>query len=369
MGLPLSGFRVGVTATRKVDEQLSLLQRRGAEVYWAPSLALKPQLMDEASLRAATEGVLARPIDIFLGTTGVGIQAWFDAARKWGWQTKLRDAIRDSEIIARGPKSVGVLRGFGLQEVWTPQSESFAEVLNHLRDRDLRGKRIVIQEHGQSLAMAAHALRHLGAEVTTVSIYRVVTPTDPAPLFSLIEEITKRRLDAVTFTSAPAISALIEAAENTGKREALIAALQSDVLATCVGPVTAAEFDRWGVPTVVPERSRLGAMIKQLEHELPSRRGGTALDLANGAQLLLHGDEVLLDGIAVELSAAPAALLRELAAEPGSVVARRTLLASLPTGTASSEHAVEVAVARLRKALGKTSVQTVIKRGYRLAVG
>jgi uroporphyrinogen-III synthase len=40
----------------------------------------------------------------------------------------------------------------------------------------------------------------------------------------------------------------------------------------------------------------------------------------------------------------------------------------LPSGTASSEHAVEMAVARLRAALGTRSVQTVVKRGYRLAV-
>ena len=30
--LPLSGFSVGVTAARKVDEQIGLLERRGAAV-------------------------------------------------------------------------------------------------------------------------------------------------------------------------------------------------------------------------------------------------------------------------------------------------------------------------------------------------
>ena len=39
----------------------------------------------------------------------------------------------------------------------------------------------------------------------------------------------------------------------------------------------------------------------------------------------------------------------------------------LPSGEARSEHAVEMAVARLRRALGVPLVQTVVKRGYRLA--
>jgi uroporphyrinogen-III synthase len=60
------------------------------------------------------------------------------------------------------------------------------------------------------------------------------------------------------------------------------------------------------------------------------------------------------------------AVLRALADRPGLVVSRPALLAALPG--AGEEHAVETAVARLRSALGQPGlVQTVVKRGYRLA--
>ena len=123
-----------------------------------------------------------------------------------------------------------------------------------------------------------------------------------------------------------------------------------------------------GRATVFPERSRLAAMVKLLETELPSRRDGLSLQLADGQLLLLHGEDVLLDGVEVRLSPAPAAVLQALVANPGNVIPRRALLAMLPSGTAGSEHAVEMAVARLRAALGTRAVQTVVKRGYRLAV-
>ena len=77
---------------------------------------------------------------------------------------------------------------------------------------------------------------------------------------------------------------------------------------------------------------------------------------------------MLLDGVDVKLSPAPYAVLQALLVNPGTVVSRRDLLAALPSGTAGSEHAVEMAVARLRAALGTRCVQTVVKRGYRLAV-
>ena len=296
---PLTGFRIGVTAARKVDEQIALLVRRGAEVAWAPALSLDPNQVDDAELRAATADVLSRPIDMFLATTGIGMKTWFAAAESWGQADELVGAIGESEILARGPKSVGALRRRGLRELWAPESECFEDVLEHLRGRELAGLRIVVQEHGQSLSMVAHALRRRGADVTVVTVYRVAGADDPEPMFEMIDLIADRRLDAVTFTSAPAVAALMDAAGPTGRRDDVISAFQADVVASCVGPVTAAAFELWGVPTVFPERSRLAAMVKQLETELPSRRDGLSLRLADGRILLLHGDDVLLDGVEV----------------------------------------------------------------------
>ncbi len=276
--------------------------------------------------------------------------------------------MNQAEILARGPKSVGALRRRGLRELWAPQSECFDDVLAHLRGRDLSGCRIVVQEHGQSLSMVAHALRRQGADVTTVTVYRVASAADPAPMFRLVDLIADRALDAVTFTSAPAVAALLQAAGSTGRRDEMISALQSDTVAACVGPVTAAAFEMWGVPSVFPERSRLTAMVKQLEIELPSRRHGLTIDLVGGHQLRLYGDDVLLDGVEVRLSAAPSTVLQALVTNPGNVVSRKALLVGLPSGQAGSEHAVEMAVARLRAAIGTRAVQTVVKRGYRLAV-
>lgn len=367
MSLPLTGYRIGVTAARKVDEQVGLLERRGADVVWAPALSMDPNRVDDASLRAATLDVLARPVDLFLATTGIGMRTWFDAADSWGLLPALLESLDRAEILARGPKSVGALRRRGLRELWAPDSECFDDVLAHLRGRPLDGMRIVVQEHGQSLSMVAHALRRQGADVTTVTVYRVASAEDPGPMFRLVDQVADRALQAVTFTSAPAVAAMMEAAGSTGRRDDLIGAFQADVLAACVGPVTAAAFEMWGVPTVFPDRSRLGAMVKQLETELPSRTAGTTLEVA-GHRLLVHGETVLLDGVETKLSPAPFAVLQCLMVNPGHVVSRRELLAALPSGTAGSEHAVEMAVARLRAAIGTRCVQTVVKRGYRLAV-
>ena len=317
MSLPLSGFRIGVTAARKAEEQVALLERRGATVEWAAALSLEPNHVDLGELLAATKEVVLGPVDLFLATTGIGMKTWLSAATDAGLYDDLVAALGSAEILARGPKSVGVLRANGLRELWAPESECFEDVLAHLRGRDLTGKRIVVQEHGQSLSMAAHALRRQGASVVTVPIYRVASADDPSPMFHLIDLIADRELDAVTFTSAPAVAALMEAAFSVGRRDDVISAFQSDVVASCVGPVTAAAFEMWGVPTIVPDRSRLAGMVKQLETELPTRRDGIDVRLADGRTLIVHTDSLLLDGVPVELSPAPLSVLLSLLVNPG----------------------------------------------------
>jgi uroporphyrinogen-III synthase len=74
---------------------------------WAPALSTEPNQVDDASLRAATEEVLGKPVDVFLATTGIGMKGWFAAAEGWGMLDELLDALGRAEILARGPKSVG----------------------------------------------------------------------------------------------------------------------------------------------------------------------------------------------------------------------------------------------------------------------
>jgi uroporphyrinogen-III synthase len=129
---PLDGFRIGVTAARKADEQVALLRRRGATVEWAAALSLEPNHVDLGELLTATRDVTDSPVDLFLATTGIGMKTWLDAATDAGLYDDLVAALGRAEILARGPKSVGVLRRHGLRELWSPESECFEDVLAHL---------------------------------------------------------------------------------------------------------------------------------------------------------------------------------------------------------------------------------------------
>jgi len=359
---PLAGFTVAVTADRRRHELATLLERHGARVLLAPAIRIAP-LADDDVLLAATRACLATPLDIAVVTTGIGFRGWMEAADGWGLGEGLRERIAATHIVARGPKSRGAIRTAGLAEAWHPDSECSQECLEHLLGRGVAGKRIAIQLHGEPLPGFADSLRDAGADVIEVPVYRWAPHEDGATLRRLVETVNAGGVDSVVFTSAPAVVSLLDVARDTGHEDGFLAALRGPTMAACVGPVTAGPLTRRGVPTVQPERSRLGALVRAVTAELPNRAHRLRL---NGHQVELRGHALVVDGALCPLPPASLAVLRALADRPGRVYSRAELIAALPASEAG-EHAVEMAVTRLRAAVGDVKlVETVIKRGYRL---
>lgn len=362
---PVAGFTVAVTAQRRADELATLLERRGAKVILAPAIRIVP-VVDDAELSWATKELLTNPPDILVATTGIGFRGWVEAAGEWGLVDNLTRMLGGVRILARGPKARGAVRAAGLQEEWSPESESSAEVLKKLLQEDLRGVRIAVQLHGNSLPEFVEPLRQQGAIVVEISPYRWLPPVDTAPLRRLVEMIVSYQVDAVTFTSAPAVLMLLRMADEEGILPALIQALEKKVLAVCVGPVTGEVLNRMNVPTMQPPRSRLGALAREVVGQLQKR--SKLITCVNGP-LDIRGQAAVFAGELRPLAPAPMAILQALAVDPGLVCSRRTLAQVMPGGSDNDDHAIDVAVGRLRTALGdRNLIQTVVRRGYRLNV-
>ncbi len=366
---PLAGFTVGVTAARRSEELITLLERRGAAVVHAPAIRIIP-LVDDDELRRVTSLLIERPPDVVVVTTGIGFRGWVEAAHGWDVADDLIAALGSTRILARGPKARGAVRQAGLCEEWSPESEASAEVLERLLADGAADLRIAVQLHGAGSEWEANAdfceaLTLAGAQVIQVPVYRWEPPVNPQRLDQLIGMIVNAEVDAVSFTSAPAVASMLERAKALGCVDELLAALRGDVAAICVGPVTSAPLHRLGVPATHPDRYRLGALARLVTDELPPR----AVQLsAGGHRISVRSGSVAVDGEVRVVPPAGMALLRRLMVNPGWVVSRGELLAQLPGGGGDT-HAVETAMARLRSALGAPGViQTVVKRGYRLAI-
>lgn len=375
---PLLGCVVAVAADRRRDDLADLLRRRGAKAVETPTLRPTPP-DEDPGLRKATRECLDGPLDYAVATTGSGWRGWMAAADRWGLAEQLGTALAGATLVTRGLKATVALRAAGLRESYTTNSESCDEILDYLLGRPISGKRIAVQQFGLDNpaedARLVRALRAAGALVVEIPVQRRGPSGDRAAVRRLVDSIVRREIHAVGFTSAPGVTALLEAAVVTGSLDQVLAALRTDVLAVCMSPVCARPLEALDVPAVWPQRARAASMVATVCALLPPRVRREVAISADESLVLQGLAAVVGDAEPVLLPPLPAAVLAELARRPGWVVSRADLLRRVwgPRGAGSGgrdEHAVEATVARLRTALGPGAdlVRTVTKRGYRLAV-
>jgi len=358
----LEGFRIGVTSDRRSEDLIAAFERRGAELVHAPAIRIAAAHDDDQITRDTRAIIAGRP-DILLATTSYGIRRWFESADAAGIGDALASTLRETRILVRGPKARGAVRAAGLEDSGMSDEETTKSLVDHVLRDNSAGKTVAVQLHGFTDQPQLERLRDAGVTVLTVAPYRWLLPEDSTRVLRLIDAICTGSVDVVTFTSAPAVEALFGAADEIGRLDDMLDAFADTVVAAAVGPVTAAPLITAGVRPIVPDRFRMGALIRIVVEYL-EEHGTKRLASAHGP-IELRGRLVSIGGLRASLAPTSLTLMRMLVAAHGNVVSRADIKTAMPE--LLDDHAVDVAVSRLRQALPKPGVvTTVIKRGYRI---
>ncbi|MCM3697725.1 uroporphyrinogen-III synthase [Microbacterium oleivorans] len=363
----LGGCTIVIAVDRRSAELASALERHGATVRHAPALTIVSHIDDEA-LIAATQALIDSPPDVVVATTGVGFRGWMEAADEAGLQGDLHAALDDAQIVARGPKARGAIQQAGLTADWVAESETSEELGAFLLAEGVEGRRVAVQHHGSGADGLDELFTAAGADVVSLTVYRWGPPPDAAAVARSVVQTAQGEVDAVLFTSAPGAAEWIETARREGVLDAIVARTgDGTVLLAAVGPITAGPLVAAGAAPLVAERGRLGSLVRAVVTHFG---GGGAPSVATPAgRLELRSGAAVLSGDVIPLSRTSAAILAMLFAARGGVVSRAELAAALPRSGADNAHAVDVAIARTREALGiPTLIRTIVKRGYRLDV-
>ncbi len=270
----LQGITVGVTAERRAGDQEVMFRRLGAQVVLGPAISTS-MTADSPEVRDMTFEALGEPPDFLIADTGIGLRAWFEAARGWGVLEQLVSALGSSRIAARGPKAAGALSSYGLKSWWKSPTERLDDLVDHLVAQDVSDARILFQLHGEDSEQVVERLRGAGATVVTLQVYRWGPPVDARPAQSLVERCVEGSIDALTFTARPQVGGLLQIADRVASASTLVEALHDHgVVVGCIGPVCAEAAVACGFPTpVVPSAWRLGSMVKTVTEALAGRRG------------------------------------------------------------------------------------------------
>ncbi len=363
---PLGGFVVGVTADRKAAEQISMLERCGAQCVRGPVMRRKSGRDDEELLRV-TQELVNNPPDYVLLTTGSGVTDWFDLADSGELLPELHDAISEAKVLVRGRKVHGAATTLGLDVAWKAPQGQLGELIRYLTKKRIQGKKIAVQFDGNPSPESLIKLRSLGADIVQVHPYEWSEPENRSASERLVRLVSESSIDAVTFTSRAAVHNFMAVAESVDLTDQVVEAFNSTVLAACIGPTCADATHLYGIErSIMPDHARLGSLVRMLANHFAGR--STPLTL-NGIPVEMRGHQLTVAGTEPMLATSrERQVLTVLAERPGVVYSKKKLLKLVWGGTTSDEHVVEVTIGRLRRRLGEAGagVETVRRRGYRL---
>ncbi len=259
-----SGLTVAAFESRMEAEMTRLIERYGGHPLVAPALREVPLTDNAAALKFGVR-LTTEQIDVLILLTGVGTTALFDLLKaRYPWSSIVA-ALKQTAIVARGPKPVAALKTFYLKPTLTvPEPNTWVDLISTLDEyRPVKGLRVAVQEYGISNPELLEALKQRGAEVFPVPIYRWALPEDLAPLRHLLDRVIAGEVQVLLITNAAQVEHAMQVLERDGKVEPFRVAVKKMVVAS-IGP-TASEHLRqhdWPID-LEPSHPKMGILVKE----------------------------------------------------------------------------------------------------------
>jgi len=260
----LNGLTVAAFESRMAAEIIRLIERHGGVPLVTPALREIPLDDNSAALKFGVQLTTER-VDMLILLTGVGTTALFDLLKtRYPWPS-IVEALKQTALVARGPKPVAALKALGLQPTLTvPEPNTWIDLVSTLDEyRPVKKLRVAVQEYGVSNPDLLEALKQRGAEVFQVPIYRWALPEDLGPLRQALNNIIDGKVSVLLITNAAQVDHVMQVLEKDGKIEPFRAALNKMVVAS-IGP-TASERLRhhdWPID-FEPSHPKMGILVKE----------------------------------------------------------------------------------------------------------
>ncbi|MEO7863643.1 MAG: uroporphyrinogen-III synthase, partial [Nitrospirales bacterium] len=233
-----------------------------------PALREIPLDDNSAALKFGVQLTTER-VDLLILLTGVGTTALFDLLKtRYPWPSIVA-ALKQTALVARGPKPVAALKALGLQPTLTvPEPNTWVDLISTLDEyRPVKRLRVAVQEYGVSNPDLLEALKQRGAEVFQVPIYRWVLPEDLGPLRQALINIIDGKVSVLLITNAAQVDHVMQVLGKDGNVEPFRAAIKKMVVAS-IGPTASERLRHYDLPIdLEPSHSKMGVLVKETSEQ------------------------------------------------------------------------------------------------------
>ena len=268
-----SGMTVAAFESRMATEMARLIAHYGGQPFVAPALREVPIQDNPAALRFGAR-LIDGQVDILILMTGIGTTTLFEILRSRHPMSSIMAGLKQTAIVARGPKPVAALKLLGITPTLTvPEPNTWVEVVSTLDEyRPVKGLRVAVQEYGTSNPELLEALRQRGAEVFPVPIYRWALPEDTGPLKQVLGEIIAGHMQVMLVTNAAQIDHVMQLLEQEGTTAQFKEACRKMVVAS-IGPTASERLRHYDLPIdFEPSHPKMGILVKETAEQVQPLR-------------------------------------------------------------------------------------------------
>ena len=263
-----NGLTVAAFESRMAAEIARLIERHGGKPLVTPALREIPLDDNSAALKFGVKLTTER-VDLLILLTGIGTTALFDLLKtRYPWPSIVA-ALKQTALVARGPKPVAALKALGLQPTLTvPEPNTWIEVVSTLDEyRPVKGLRVAVQEYGGQIRDLLEALKQRGAEVFPVPIYRWALPDNLIPLRKYSTTLFPARCRPF-ITNAAQVDHVMQVLEKDGKVKPFRTALKKMVVAS-IGPTASERLRHYEWPIdLEPSHPKMGTLVKECSEQV-----------------------------------------------------------------------------------------------------
>lgn len=259
-----NGLTVASFESRMAAEMTRLIERHGGHPLVAPALREVP-LEDNSTALRFGEQLLADGLDVLVLLTGVGTTTLFEILHSRHSKDTIANALKDTVLIARGPKPVAALKSLGFKPTLTvPEPNTWVDVVSTLdAHRPVNGLRVAVQEYGLPNGDLLGALKQRGANVFPVPVYRWALPENTAPLKGVLGEILAGHVQVMLVTNAAQIDHVMQVLKQAGNTAQFKTICKKLIIAS-IGPTASERLRSYGLPVdLEPSHGKMGILVKE----------------------------------------------------------------------------------------------------------
>ena len=277
-GAGFNGLTVAAFESRMAAEMTRLIERHGGKPLVAPALREIP-LEDNSAALQFGELLLTEGLDVLVLLTGAGTTTLFEILHSRHAKDTIKNALKETVLIARGPKPVAALKTLGFQPTLTvPEPNTWVDVVSTLDAyRPVKGLRVAVQEYGLPNRELLEALKQRGANVVQVPVYRWALPEDTAPLKLVINQILAGQVQVMLVTNAAQIDHVMQVVGQEGNTAQFKTICRQLIIAS-IGPTAGERIRNHGLTVdFEPSHGKMGILVKETSetaHSLMARKAG-----------------------------------------------------------------------------------------------